>query len=201
MVVRSWSAFFALALSGVLAACGSSDGGSMFPSVVKNDDGGMSQQENQDSTVADFGDGSAPPPGADAARPFCDGGCVEPDATLAYCGDGVVEAALGEQCDDGNSRPGDGCSGTCHVENGFTCTVAGKGCVLTVTQTCGNGKVDPGEACDDGTSVGGHGCSATCQVEPGWACVRPGRPCVAFDASQPAMCGDGMVEVGEQCDD
>jgi len=36
------------------------------------------------------------------------------------CGNGVIDA--GEQCDDGNSFIGDGCSNTCQVEEGWQCT-------------------------------------------------------------------------------
>jgi cysteine-rich repeat protein len=32
------------------------------------------------------------------------------------CGDGLVELALGESCDDGNTVDGDGCDAHCHVE-------------------------------------------------------------------------------------
>lgn len=35
------------------------------------------------------------------------------------CGDGLVVA--GEECDDGNMRSLDGCSGTCQIEHGFEC--------------------------------------------------------------------------------
>jgi cysteine-rich repeat protein len=38
--------------------------------------------------------------------------------TAPGCGDSVVQVASGEQCDDGNTTPGDGCSATCHLENG-----------------------------------------------------------------------------------
>ena len=36
------------------------------------------------------------------------------------CGDGLVLGT--EACDDGNAVSGDGCSSTCQVEAGFTCT-------------------------------------------------------------------------------
>ncbi|MBK8156763.1 MAG: DUF4215 domain-containing protein [Streptococcus sp.] len=36
------------------------------------------------------------------------------------CGDAVL--SISEQCDDGNTASGDGCSTSCIVENGFTCT-------------------------------------------------------------------------------
>lgn len=38
------------------------------------------------------------------------------------CGDGVTLAAVGEECDDGNTVSGDGCSAVCTVETGYTCT-------------------------------------------------------------------------------
>ena len=44
---------------------------------------------------------------------------INPDATLAaveVCGDGIVQPGQGEQCDDGGTVPGDGCSATCQNE-------------------------------------------------------------------------------------
>ena len=32
------------------------------------------------------------------------------------CGNGLVDAAAGETCDDGNTTPGDGCDANCQVE-------------------------------------------------------------------------------------
>ena len=38
------------------------------------------------------------------------------DCTLGpRCGDGVVQADQGEQCDDGNLVDGDGCSASCKI--------------------------------------------------------------------------------------
>jgi cysteine-rich repeat protein len=37
---------------------------------------------------------------------------------VAVCGDGKVN---GEQCDDGNTLDGDGCSANCTVENYYEC--------------------------------------------------------------------------------
>jgi cysteine-rich repeat protein len=100
----------------------------------------------------------------------------------AVCGNGIVE--MGEQCDDGNTVNGDGCSSTCQlehavcgngvVETGEQCddgnTVSGDGCsstcqLETTTPCCGNGIIEAGEQCDDGNTVGGDGCSSTCQLE------------------------------------
>ncbi len=43
-------------------------------------------------------------------------GCAADCESAEVCGDGVYEAARGEECDDGNSRSGDACSSTCRAE-------------------------------------------------------------------------------------
>ncbi len=46
---------------------------------------------------------------------------ITPPADLrAYCGDGIVQLALGEQCDHGITNPdaGDGCTSTCQIASG-----------------------------------------------------------------------------------
>lgn len=59
------------------------------------------------------------------------------------CGDGKVTGA--ENCDDSNTKAGDGCSASCAVEAGFSCTGEPSSC----RPLCGDGVVDPGEECDD----------------------------------------------------
>ena len=83
----------------------------------------------------------------------------------------MVDYDQGEQCDDGNTLDGDGCSSTCQVEVG---------------NACGNGMLEPGndEECDDGNTQDGDGCSSNCQYEP-----------------VGANCGDMNVDGGEVCDD
>jgi cysteine-rich repeat protein len=46
------------------------------------------------------------------------GGTAKVNVTIhdPVCGDGVTETLAGEQCDDGNTISGDGCSSTCKVE-------------------------------------------------------------------------------------
>ncbi|NUN16212.1 MAG: hypothetical protein HUU55_21505 [Myxococcales bacterium] len=52
--------------------------------------------------------------------------CIAPGvcvaANIPTCGDGKITATCGEQCDDGNKQPGDGCSETCQVEGVTPCT-------------------------------------------------------------------------------
>ncbi|MDI7269018.1 MAG: hypothetical protein QME96_13600, partial [Myxococcota bacterium] len=52
-----------------------------------------------------------------------------------------------EECDDGNTAGGDGCSPACTVE------------------VCGNGIRDVGEECDDGNTAAEDGCSPACRLE------------------------------------
>ncbi|MEB2310277.1 MAG: DUF4215 domain-containing protein [Sorangiineae bacterium] len=150
-------------------------------------------------------DGSPPPVGGDGgfdagridASPNEDADTPDADAeTPAVCGDGVL--APTEACDDGNPIPGDGCSGTCTIEPGYSCPEPGQPCIFAVQMTCGNGKIEGTEGCDDDNTDDGDGCSAGCEVEQGYACATPGQPCEPVVAPR---CGDGKVNSGEQCDD
>ena len=47
----------------------------------------------------------------------CRAGCIEVlNLTGPYCGDNTTDASFGEECDDGNSQSGDGCSEACQSE-------------------------------------------------------------------------------------
>lgn len=170
----------------VFAACGGVDDGSTFrPEAGAGDD-------SPDTPTSGFGDTDSG--GRDSAiADACTGDACE--STVA-CGDGVIGGA--EQCDDGNGIPGDGCSGVCQIEPGYTCPTPGQPCIYTVTQTCGDGKIQGNEECDDGNKGDGDGCSTGCQVEPGYSCATPGAPCTPTEVP---VCGDGKVNNGEQCDD
>ena len=51
----------------------------------------------------------------------------------ARCGDGNVERAAGETCDDGNTLGHDGCSPDCQEEENFVCFEAGKSLCFPLT--------------------------------------------------------------------
>jgi cysteine-rich repeat protein len=116
----------------------------------------------------------------------------------ADCGDGVID--LGEACDDGNTRDGDGCSHDCRS-----------------TEVCGNGILDQaaGEVCDDGNTRGGDGCSHDCKSlevcgnqivdrEAGEVCddgnTLDGDGC-SRDCRSTEVCGNRILDPGEVCDD
>ena len=63
---------------------------------------------------------------------------------------------------------------------------------------CGDGFLDTGagEVCDDGNTTPGDGCSATCTIEPGFECSNEST----ISICRP-ICGDGIVTLGEECDD
>lgn len=116
----------------------------------------------------------------------------------AACGDGKL--ATSESCDDGNTLAGDGCSGACLLEPGWTCIVSSQPCanptvdghathcptICSRVSQCGNGKLEAGEACDNGTMNGiDNQCTVNCVI-------------VVHTSAQ---CGNGVIESGEACDD
>lgn len=115
-----------------------------------------------------------------------------PPCTTAACGNGTIE--VGEQCDDGNTVPCDGCTPGCDQE------------------VCGNGVIDCNEECDAGPANGvpGSQCDATCHAQqaggvlylPGgtrgpaacvleWALVNPGGEITRGFPDPTQTCIDG----------
>jgi len=107
------------------------------------------------------------------------------------CGNGMVEAM--EQCDDGNTAPGDGCDAACRRE-----------------PYCGDGAVSGTEVCDDGNNRSGDGCRSDCRSNEtcgnGIVDYVTGEVCdggaMCTDDCRTLMgCGDGEVMAPEECDD
>ncbi|HJL20195.1 MAG TPA: EGF domain-containing protein [Sandaracinaceae bacterium LLY-WYZ-13_1] len=103
------------------------------------------------------------------------------DACEVSCGDG--ERAPGEECDDANTEPMDGCSEVCEIEPGYACYEPTGGASVC-EPTCGDGLIDEGEECDDGMDVNSDTAADACRTD-----------------CQNAHCGDGVVDTGEECDD
>jgi cysteine-rich repeat protein len=82
----------------------------------------------------------------------------------AVCGDGVQAGE--EECDDGNTEPGDGCTASCTV--------------------CGNTVVTAPESCDDGNTDVDDNCPEDCRIEP---CVPTGTVAqtITLRASRPDL--------------
>ncbi len=149
----------------------------------------------------------------------CDGRCRNES-----CGDGVKDDD--EECDDGNDVGGDGCQdcrrGTCGdsiLEPDEVCDDGGvddgDGCSSSCTaefERC-DPEIIPFLQCSDGNLDSGDGCSSTCLFEfCGDAIVQPSRgercddqapgaSAVGCSNCQIPVCGNGLFEGLEQCDD
>ncbi len=90
----------------------------------------------------------------------------------SVCGNDIIEDD--EECDDGNTTNGDGCSSICVIET------------IINPSVCGNGNLEESEECDDGNTTNGDGCSSICVIET---------------IINPSVCGNGNLEESEECDD
>jgi cysteine-rich repeat protein len=61
------------------------------------------------------------------------------------------------QCDDGNTKNGDGCSSTCTIEKGYICTGGTPFRRDVCKEICGDGLDLKSYMCDDGNLVNGDG--------------------------------------------
>jgi cysteine-rich repeat protein len=126
--------------------------------------------------------------------------CVAHACIAAVCGDGIVTAARGEECDDGagNGDGADACRADCRLPS------------------CGDGIVDGDEECDDGVDNGDapNACRATCVaaacgdgiVDDAETCDNGGQNSDAQAGAcrtscVPSSCGDNVRDPGEGCDD
>ncbi len=140
---------------------------------------------------------------------YCSSSCVNVGSTapIAVCGDNATSCSSdsncssygadavcndlgqcvqpGEDCDDGNTTDGDGCSSECLTEGVTACADPSD------SLCCGNGTREDREECDDGANEDDDGCSSTC--------LNEGASEIGTD------CGDGSVAQsdaigGEDCD-
>jgi len=92
----------------------------------------------------------------------------------SLCGNGLPDP--GEECDDGNFAPDDGCTNECTICGNHTTTapelcddgnlISGDGCDANCTPTgCGNTIVTAGETCDDGNTDDNDDCPRDCSEE------------------------------------
>ena len=137
----------------------------------------------------------------------CDATCRIVEGQISRCGDGVVDLLAAEECDEGESPP-------------LSCSEGQTSCQLCTSQCqsvyveCGDGVTDEayGERCDDGNTEEGDGCDAQCQQEYCGNGVRQphlGEECAdgnrldgdGCDAYCFTLCGNGVVDRTELCDD
>jgi cysteine-rich repeat protein len=131
--------------------------------AIECGNGSVDPQEACDDGNRELGDG-------------CNATCTSDES----CGNGFLDAPVGEECDDGNTVSGDECQADCRVarcgdgvvdvsrqeqcdegpENSDAIDAACRtNCLM---QRCGDGIVDTGEVCDDGNPVAVDGCTPDC---------------------------------------
>ncbi len=125
---------------------------------------------------------------------------LSPIAPDPFCGDGVIQAADGEDC-DGDDLNDSTCESQGYAGGTLACDALCRfdesGCD-GLPPTCGNGEVNPGEDCDGlnlnqascvtrGYDGGTLGCTVTCLFDES-------------DCVGPPPCGNGQLDEGEDCD-
>lgn len=162
-------------IAALVVGCGGGDANLPQPSSASSSGGGGEAGTGGMGGTAGSGGGVAGAGGMTTSS-----SSSSSSGSSANCGDAIVDYLMGEQCDDGNTVGGDGCSANCQIE---------------AAQTCGNGTLDlvNGEECDDGNKVGGDGCSAACQLEP------VGQACGDAMTTAPEVCDDGNKTNGDGC--
>lgn len=127
---------------------------------------------------------------------WCSTSCLNVGSAVqsddAVCGDGVTDTSA-EECDDGNTTNGDGCSDACLFEGSdaceYACDTSGASCSTDsdCEETCTDGECSiSGDSCatDDGSDCP-YFSGDTCEISSTGTC-----------------CGDGIVASGvEECDD
>ncbi len=98
------------------------------------------------------------------------------------CGNGIVDAADGEACDDGNSVNGDGCNNNCQ----FTCANPVTDCAGAPT-------------CQIAVCTAGHVCADAADPTQNDKACAAGKVCSSGACVN--ACGNGIVDSGEECDD
>ncbi len=129
---------------------------------------------------------------------------------FSQCGNNVLE--FNEQCDSlqaatcGSAQCNNDC--TCYCENQLQCPF-GMDCInnhCTEVGYCGDRITQPSlnEQCDDGGLCSGSGaaCASPGECDAGETCnPQSGDGCSATCQIEVSVCGNNIVEQGEQCDD
>ncbi|MCA9657536.1 MAG: hypothetical protein KC486_04280 [Myxococcales bacterium] len=202
MMLRRW---LLIALTTGLAGCVGTNPFYINPTSETGDETSTtSAGETTGATTVDTTDAANSDPGTttDATTDPVDSDAgSESDTTsdsdtgdAPYCGNGVVDDALEEECDDGDAVDDNGCTNDCTLpacgdgilqageecDDGLANNNNGKCVADCHTNVCGDGYPGPDEECDDGNDKEGDGCNLQCALE---------------------MCGNGVVDADEYCDD
>lgn len=153
----------------------------------------------------------------------CSSTCQNETPPEPICGNQILES--GEQCDDGNNQDGDGCSSECTMEATSDC---GNG-TLDPSEECDDGNNNNGDGCNSTCEIeendecipldevfgeiAEEACQARCSNLPDGICYvnALGSPEIVYSdnacinlcepPTEDPVCGNSMLETGEQCDD
>jgi len=158
----------------------------------------------EDKEGCDMGDKNGipciPPYGHNSCY-YCSADCRTPIEVqpTKFCGDKKVQTENGEMCDMVPL-----CNSKCQpMDANTTCDPNRNICW---ERHCGNNIVESqyGEECDDWGNINGDGCSVNCKIEEDYSCRTIARGPNAGGSTckddEKKFCGNGFVEVGEQCD-
>ena len=92
------------------------------------------------------------------------------DTWSEICGDGKRFNTMSTYCDDGNTNNGDGCSSSCSIETGWTCSGGNSSSKDSWSEVWGDSKRfnSNNTYWDDGNIESGDGWSSTWSIENGW---------------------------------
>jgi cysteine-rich repeat protein len=144
--------------------------------------------------------------------------------TTSKCGNGIVETAFGEQCDDGDKDNSDGCTFRCKLESGWSCSGNPSICISTTVDSDNDLICDgavAGQKCragpdncpnvynGDQKDSDGDGYGDACdnldhyQIPTAVAC-RSDLQCLGTYKCQNSkclpLCGNAVRDLGEGCD-
>lgn len=145
----------------------------------------------------------------------CGATCALVAGATSYCGDFEEDAGNGEQCDDGGTEDGDGCSSTCQdevltatpyatpasgtISDSYTITCVITGATATVLEgRCDS--IDSWSAIVSGDSID-CSYSATGTFYPGCMADSLASGTTALMITDSPVCGDSAVQATEGCDD
>jgi len=154
------------------------------------------------SGCSDFDAFTAGSLGCDTSCDFDTSACT--GGMGSACGDGVLDA--GESCDGTNLGGVNSCTDLGFADGAIgcdgSCALDTTGCIPFFGSNCGDGVIDAGEQCDssswgivsscadfDSFSAGGIFCDSSCEFDTS-GCT----------GGQGSICGDGVIDAGEQCD-
>lgn len=137
-------------------------------------------------------------------------GCINCQVQFGYycnttgqnctCRHGDRKICAEEECDDGNTYNGDGCSAEGIIEDGWECRNNTANFSECVKIGCPNGQVHWDEECDDGNDIAGDGCT-NCKLDDPDKFDCFSERAHSTTKCYERKCGNGYTTSDEECDD